>query len=187
MSEFPPFIQQFIDWLVRTWQWLVATAIHLWQRVPYHAEMTRMVEVWYTAGYITIAAMGVVVLWMLWMIRRWALAVVMRTNYHHLCILRRHLRTVMRFAHDQPQRNILAMTAARRTFRQYFYTYQRELTPDNELRRTMRDLVNHIDAHAVAAHHDAHYYLDRMDAVIETQRTNYPRRIRWLYWIIGGR
>ncbi|MFM7679993.1 MAG: hypothetical protein ACKO83_14235 [Roseiflexaceae bacterium] len=188
MSELVRLYEQCVAWLIATWDWVVAMVLLLWYTNPYHAIITTTLVAWYANGYLTIAGVVVAVIAILDILRRWALRVVRRTYYHRYCDLNRHLLTVIRLGRDDGARNMAKITTARRVFRHYFYTYQLDFTPDTALRRTMRQLVNQVDADAALFQQKVeltHAY--QLHTMLETQRGTYPRRIRWLYRLMGGR
>ena len=188
MSDLVRLYEQCVAWITSVISWATATVIQLWYANPYHAIITTTIVAWYANGYLTIAGVVVAVIILLAVLRRWALHVVRRTYYHRYCELNRHLLTVIRLGRDDVTRNMAKITIARRAFRHYFYTYQLDFTPDTALRRTMRELVNQVDTDAALFQQKVeltHAYT--LHTMIETQRRTYPRRIRWLYRLTGGR
>jgi len=188
MSELVRLYEQFIAWVTGVIGWGTTAVIQLWYANPYHTVITSTLVAWYSAGYLAIAGVVVAVVVVLAIVRRWALHVVRRTHYHRYGELNRLLLTVIRLGRDDVTRNVAKITLARRTFRHYFYTYQLDFTPDTALRRTMRELVNQVDADAALFQQKVeltHAY--KLHTMIETQRGTYPRRIRWLYRLTGGR
>lgn len=188
MSELVRLYEQLVAWITGLISWGTVAVIQLWYTNPYHAVITSTLVAWYTAGYLTIAGVVVAIIVILAVLRQWALEVVRRTHYHRYCDLNRYLLSVIRLGRDDGARNVAKITTARRTFRHYFYTYQLDFTSDTALRRTMRELVNQVDTDAALFQQKVelkHAY--QLHTMIETQRGTYPRRIRWLYRLTGGR
>lgn len=180
--------EQLVAWLTRIIGWVTTAVQQLWLATPYHAIIGATVRAWYGAGYLTIAGIIVGVLVGLWWVRRWAGRVVRRTHYQRYCELNQYLLVVIRLGRDNAPNDVATMTTARRHFRQYFYTHQLDFTPDSELRRTMRDLVNQVDDDAALFHEKVELKnAYQLHTIIETQCAAYPRRIRWLYRLSGGR
>lgn len=188
MNELFRLYEQCVAWLIVTWDWVVAMLWQLWQRIPYHAVVTTTFQRWYGAGYLTIAVVVLAVLWLLVVVRQWAVATVNRTHYNRFYMFNVYLLRVIRLGRDDVRRDEAAITAARRTFKQYFYTYQLDFTDDSDMRRAMRELVNQVDEDAALFHQKVE--LKRayaLHALVESQCNAFPRRIRWLYRLTGSR